>query len=161
MLAAVPSHASWIAPQRPLNEKEWLAYEISDADAVGLGHLFAVHDTVVDIAPDGSGFPSRTVSLSVKEWLKGAGGSAIITAHVSMLSQAPFPDNAVSPLPPVNGPPVEAPWVVFMLRRSPSGWGILDGPGPGTGFRVAPGGSRDGLCVAIRRCVAKQRPDAP
>ena len=32
--AATLVHASWIAPQRPMTEKEWVAYEISDADAI-------------------------------------------------------------------------------------------------------------------------------
>lgn len=152
-IMAVPVNAEWISPQRPLSDEEWLANEVSDADAVGVGHLLAVHDTIVDVGADGSGFPARTVSLQVMEWLKGSDDSTIITARVSMLSDWAFPLDAVS------SPSNEPQWVVFMLRRMPDGWGLIDGPS-GPGIRFAPGGPGGDDCSAIRRFVAEQSTDS-
>jgi len=53
------SRASWITAQRPLSNSEWLAFEVSDADAIGVGHVISIRDAIVDIGPDGSGIGWR------------------------------------------------------------------------------------------------------
>jgi hypothetical protein len=110
---------TWTAPQEPLSPRQWLEFDLSGADAVGIGRLVAVRDTVVDVSPvDSSGIPVRSLTLRVAKWLKGGNGEATIRVGISL---ADFNRS----FEPQSQP------ALFMLRRYSSGWGLCDGPDPG------------------------------
>src|SRR6266545_63348 len=82
-LLASGSHApTWLAPARLLTEDEKLELALSESDAVGLGYVVAVHDTIVDVT-GGTGIPYRWLELRAMEWLKGMPGSATLAVGIS------------------------------------------------------------------------------
>src|SRR5262245_16365674 len=121
----------WMNPQRQLTSEEWLQYDISGADAICVGYVMAVHDTLVDIAPDGGGIPSTSIRVAVKRWLKGHAREQQLDVGVSPFDPEPVHGSRLSSL--AGGPQA----VVLMLRRSPDGWGLCSGPDPsGAGIRL-------------------------
>ena len=109
----------WLPPQEPLSPRQWLEFDLSGADAVGIGQVVAVHDTIVDVDPvDGSGIPVRSLTLGVTRWLKGGDSRATIRVGTSIANE-----NRV--FEPQSQP------ALFMLRKYSTGWGLCDGPDPG------------------------------
>lgn len=147
--------ATWIAPQHPLTDTEWLEYDISGADAIGIGCIVAIHDSIVDVAADRSGIPTRALSLRVTKWLKGAPGSAALRVGVSVLDAQPLRGEDLSSIARSDRK------VAIMLRRLTEGWGLADGPDPGgPGMRVVPPGKTRDFERQLRTLIARQNVDS-
>lgn len=151
--------ASWIAPQRPLSPEEWLEYDISGADAICLGTILAVHDTVMDIAQDGGGFPSRSLTIVVSRWLKGHDPERQLVLRVSPFDDEPMAGPSMTSaghsVTSVAGTPRI---LAFMLRRLPNGWGICDGPGAGA--HLLPRDDDGAFEKLIEQLIRKQSVDS-
>lgn len=124
---------TWIAPQQHLTPDQWVDYDISGADAIGVGYITGVRDTVVDVGPDGSGIPARSITVHFSDWLRGDPGTQSLLVGVSPLDPQPVKGEdlfeSVGPEHPK----------LFLLRRVENGWSLCDGPDPdGVGVRAIP-----------------------
>lgn len=159
VLCAIPDASAlattWIAPQRALTPDEWLEYDVSGSDAVGIGQVFAVRDTIVDVAPDGSGIPTRSISVHVARWLKGNPGVTDLSAGVSFLDTQPLHGEDLLDVVGIGRE------FVVMLRRMPDGWVVCDGPDPaGSGMRALQPQSSTSFEQKLRTLIARQSVDS-
>ena len=70
LLTSAPRATTWLTPSRSLTADEKLELAVSESDAVGLGYVVGVHDTIVDVK-DGTGIPARSLTIRPTEWLMG------------------------------------------------------------------------------------------
>jgi hypothetical protein len=162
LLLAYPTSSTrattWIKPQRSLSSDQWLEYDVSGADAVGIGQVLAVTDTIADFNPtDGTGIPVRSLTLRATRWIKGNPGKTTIRAGTSPLDEDPVH----VPNEPLDRIRSSGRSVLFLLRLTQDGWVLCDGPDPeGAGLRLIPQGQTTALAHKLRRIVASQSPDS-
>ncbi len=156
VLVTHPCRATtWIAPQRPLTDDEWLQYDISGADAIGIGVIAVVHDTTLNVAQNGCGISYRYLTLRIDTWLKGDPGISTVLAGLSPLEDNPLHGTDLLSAADMSQK------VAFFLRRSGDGWGLCDGPDPaGAGMRLVPHEDAAALAQRLRALIASQAIDS-
>jgi hypothetical protein len=141
-------------PQVSLSREEWFSYDISGADVVVIATIVGMKDTIVDLASDGSGIPTRSLTLGVTRWLRGSARANVLHVGLSPVDEDPLRGRDVAR---IAGTGIS---VLAMLSGSESrGWVLCDSPNPdGGGMRLISQTS-EWLTEEATRIVARQDPD--
>ena len=120
-LGASPSASStWVPAERPLAPGHPLATDVAASDAIGVGHITAVHDTVL---PGDSRVPrrARTIAVQFEKWLLGDPGEDIL--EIALARNDPEPIGNLQLVDAAR----DARSMVFLLRRTGTGWVLASG----------------------------------
>ena len=154
LLAPAPQAraTTWLPPARPLTADETLDLAVSESDAVAVGNVVAIRDTIVDMV-GGTGIPSRSLALHVTELLSGAVPGIDLAVGVSPA------DDASQYAELLARPELRSRQALFFLRRSPSGWVFREYPDPPS-LQLPPPEALAAAVAGVRRAVARQSPDS-
>ena len=150
---AVAAHATtWIEPARPLSQNESLELAVSECDAIGVGRITAVHDTLANVV-HGVGIPVRSMTLEVSEWISGTPGTSVVEVGVPSADNSPlFSDILLTQR-------LSDRHAMFFLNRAGTGWSLRAYPDPPAVQFIEPGAAS--LAVAnVRHAIARQSPDS-
>jgi len=150
---AVMAHAAtWIQPARPLSRDELLELAVSESDAIGVGRVAGVHDTLANVV-NGVGIPVRSMTVEISEWLLGRPGTSAIEVCVPSADSSPlFSDILLT-----QG--LSDRQAVFFLDRAGAGWSLRAYPDP-PAVQFLESRSAALSVSDLRRAIARQSPDS-
>jgi hypothetical protein len=152
LLTSAPRATTWLTPARALTADEKLELAVSESDAVGLGYVVGVHDTIVDVK-DGTGIPARSLTIRPTEWLMGEANGPALEIGLAAGDNSPlFSDLVMTP-------GLESRTALFFVEKQRSGWTLRSYPDPAPLQLI----DRDALGQTrerVLRAVGRESPDS-
>lgn len=148
-LTVIVTATTWLPPLRTLTTDERVELGVSGSQAIGVGQVIAVHDSL-----DADGVPWRWMTFAPKRWLKGAASPSNTRIYFSQITSYCYNKIAAWPSRP-------APSCIVFIRRAGNLWVLAESPSMPGGGVMRLGSNVDEIAdeAAVVRGIARQAPE--